>query len=781
MTKKRFFSTHEINKESGSFMKKKFIGLFISILMTAFAIFGVACTETSGSTSSSSESSSNELPTLEFVDKQIEILLGETRHLYVETLMEGETISYSSNDNEIVIVNEEGAVEGVGVGTTVVKAVTSNERTALVQITVHDPEFYPVPYILVDNDKVSLSVGNTFKVNYVCTYLGETLDVTAVMTSGNTSFVAVENGVISAVGVGETEVRLSCTTNVGTATKTIRVTVLEEQVEFYLSVSGKNIYAGKPMELVVYANERGTIKTIEDVNFSIDDTSIANIEGTVLDPQKGGDTTLVSTFVFNGQERTFSLPIHVYGLHTCTLKLMDGSTDKVIQAVYGDPIPLVLKNESGNPEYKKPIKSWYVDGKKFTEETFIMPDRDVELYAKFVNETEENFVDMFTEGHLLNDIRANVEYVNETLTDANGVSSDFDGYVKFTSPNWSSLVYNFDEAVVVSEFASVSMKIYLPQASELLYFGYASDEKWNASNPTRRYEAGRSSSGDVPHQTLKYEQWVILEMPLSAFANVGEKLNGISICVSSNSYILIDYISVNYGLAATDPIYQDNTLYKAITLAENGSVAQAEAISEYYTWSLTLTEAERVSQTHVANVADIKEIMTAHFDSNVVLSYDNIPKVTGNTNYTGDQVGTANCHTNYASGAYKHYYMTQFNSGSFDGKFTLNNFNYNAYGSVRFGLFAIASLNGKIIIGDESVSFDNSKEHYYKVVIQGGVLTLYDDSAAGNDGGGVVFTVTLDEAVANGTAELVIDFEFDGWSQGEITEGYTTISVNDII
>lgn len=61
------------------------------------------------------------------------------------------------------------------------------------------------------------------------------------------------------------------------------------------------------------------------------------------------------------------------------------------------------------------------------------------------------------------------------------------------------------------------------------------------------------------------------------------------------------------------------------------------------------------------------------------------------------------------------------------------------------------------------------------------MITLYDDSAAGNDGGGVVFTVTLDEAVVNGTTGLVIDFEFDGWSQGEITEGYTTISVNDII
>lgn len=749
--------------------------------MATFAVFGVACTDDTGSTSSSSsESASNELPTLEFVDKQIEMLLGETRQLSVATLMEGETISYSSNDNNIVTVNEQGMVEGVGVGTTVVKALTSKERTALVQITVHDPDFYPVPYIDVTQKDICLNVGDEYTVNYACTYLGEALDFAVEMTSKNTSVVTVQNGVLSAVGVGNTSVVLSGESSYGKATTTIQVTVIESQVEFYFSISGKDVYAGRPIELVVYANENGEIKTIEGASFSIENSSIATITGNVLTPEMSGETTIVSTFAYNNQEKTLSLPLHVYGKHTCTVKLQDDSVDSVIEAVYGDTIALSLENEMGNPEYRKPIKAWYLDGEELSGNMFVMPDKDVEVVAKFVNETEENFVDTFSEGHLLNDIPAKAEYVNETITDINGVSSDFGGHVKFTSLNWSSLVYNFDEAVTVNEYASVKMKIYLPQASELLYFGYASDEKWSASNPTRRYEAGRSSSGDVPSKMLDYEQWVILEMPLSAFVNVGEKLDGISICVSSHSYILIDYISVNYGLAATDPIYQDNTLYNAILSAENGSVAQAQAISEYYTWSLTLTEEERASETHVANVAAIKEIMTAHFNSNVVLSYNNMPKVTGNTNYTGDQAGTANCHTNYVSGPYNHYYMTQFNSGEYDGTFTLNCLNYNAYSTVHFGLFAIGSLDGKITIGDQSVSFDNSKEHYYKVVIEDGVLTLYDDSAAGNDGGGVVFTVTLDEAVANGTEELVINFEFDGWSQAEITETYMTIMADDI-
>jgi len=114
--------------------------------------------------------------------------------------------------------------------------------------------------------------------------------------------------------------------------------------------------------------------------------------------------------------------------------------------------------------------------------------------------------------------------------------------------------------------------------------------------------------------------------------------------------------------------------------------------------------------------------------------------------------------------------MIQFNSGDYDGTATLPVINYNSYEEVYFGLFAIASQNGTVSIAGQSFTFDASKEHSWKVTIKNGVLTMADDSTGNNDGGGVIFTATLPEDVANGNTGLVIDFQFDAWSQAEITE-----------
>ena len=67
-------------------------------------------------------------------------------------------------------------------------------------------------------------------------------------------------------------------------------------------------------------------------------------------------------------------------------------------------------------------------------------------------------------------------------------------------------------------------------------------------------------------------------------------------------------------------------------------------------------------------------------------------------------------------------------------------------------------------------SFDASKGHSFKVMIKDGVLTVTDDSKTNNDGGATVITATLSADVLNGTAGLAIDFQFDAWSQAEITE-----------
>jgi hypothetical protein len=62
-------------------------------------------------------------------------------------------------------------------------------------------------------------------------------------------------------------------------------------------------------------------------------------------------------------------------------------------------------------------------------------------------------------------------------------------------------------------------------------------------------------------------------------------------------------------------------------------------------------------------------------------------------------------------------------------------------------------------------------------MIKDGILTMTDDSQDGRDGGATVITVALSANVLNGTAGLVIDFQFDAWSQAEITEMHASTSV----
>ena len=785
-------------------MKKKFVLILIALCVIICAFTATACKRSEESDASSQSESSEEtsLSSLTFTERKIEMLVGETRRLSHTNLYDGETVTYTTNDASVASVTDNGVVSGNGVGTAVVKAMSSMGRSGLVEIAVYDPETYPTPYLSVKQSDVALFVGDELEIVYTYTYLGKTIDCTAQITSDNTSVVTLENAMIRAVGVGTANVLIRANSSHGEASKNIKVSVTEKQTEFYPSFVGKEIYAGNSLALTMYVNENGVVKTVENATFAVANADIATIKDGKLIPLAGGDTTIACTFEYDGENYEKELPIHVYGSHTCAFKYADGSVDYIVDALYGDTIPLVLKNPKGNPEYNKEIKRWYVNGKAVEEEYFVMPDEDVEVSVRFINETDDNFEKNFTNGYLLNNLAAQIRYVKEPLTDSTGKVSDFGGYMRFFTNSYGSLIYRFEEAVKVNEYSTIRIRLYVTEDTPLLYFGIPSEEKWpeDSSSPEyaakrmdKKYEAGAGahSSGDVPYVRLPAREWTVLEMPLSAFANVGEDLNGISIAAASiavngvydrGGELLIDYISVNYGYFATDIGFQDDYYYDLILAEENGSEAQAAAIGEYLRWSLTLNEEERASETHLANVSAIKALIAEAYgaERQVTATMGNLPAVDGGQ-YKGDLniVGIGNVHPAYKT-EYNNFYMTQFGKAPYTGTFTFNKVNYNAYSEVSFGLFAIAGGNGKITVGDKSFSFATS-EHYFKVTIKDGVLTMTDDSKTNIDGGETVITTALSTDVLNGTAGLVINFEFDKWSQAENTDMYFKLAIEDII
>ena len=777
-------------------MKKKIILLFLSMCM---ALTAAACSdeESSSVSENSSVTQSEETETtLELENGKIDLLLGQTEQLVVLDLA-GETVTYSSNDENVVTVSADGVITATGIGTAVVKAMTASGRSALAQITVYDPEFYPIAYISVPRNEVSLTVGDEYAITYSYLYLGEEVAGSVAITSDNEGVITVANGVVKAVGVGTANVVLSGSSAYGAAVKKIAVTVAAGEIEFSSSFVGKDVYVGKPINLEIYANVNGTLNTISDVTYTLENNSIASISNNLMTPLAGGDTMVTSSFQFNGEAYTIQLPLHVYGQHTVTFSYADGTVDCVQEAVYGDHILLALQNADGNPEYNKTIKCWYVNGEEVDAETFVMPDYPVEVSVRFANDSKEDFSSSFTEGHLLNDLTGKAEYVNEEFVDGEGVSSD-GGYVKIMTPNWGSVNYWFDESVSINEYASVTMRIYVPTISPLLYFGYAKADNWNGAMPSKGYEAGHhgNKTGDVPYQEIADGKWVNLTMPLSAFGEVGSMLKGVSISVASSKdandvyvggEIYVDYITVNHGLAETDLIYQDKVLYNKIIACANGSAAQLALIEKYSALSALLTEEEKATESHQLNVAAINAIIDAYFTySTTTTIKDNIATAT-----FGGELGapTIEASASQFKGVYGTFsYMT--GEPTAPTMFTMKVFDYSAYDEVEFGVaFAVTAERGILNVCGETYSIPSSLIGYWykmKAVIADGYLTLVDAGSSLEvkvlDTNylqyGYFFKVALPENVLNGGEGMTIGIDTaKSWMWFEVTEMNATSSM----
>lgn len=236
-----------------------------------------------------------------------------------------------------------------------------------------------------------------------------------------------------------------------------------------------------------------------------------------------------------------------------------------------------------------------------------------------------------------------------------------------------------------------------------------------------------------------------------------------------NAEYMTAYEKVDYTTPESVLIAQENALYNAVVNATAGSAEQAAAIEEYRAF---IQEHEISNSLHIAA---INTIIYQNFyeleEEQILLNDPTVDTSKGAVDHNERiQTGWGNHNTDYNTSYETYVHMIQFTSGDYDSTVTLPAINYNSYAQAYFGIRAIASGNGTVTIGDGSKSFDASKNHNWKVTIVGNILTVSDDNKDNNDGGGILWTTTLSDDVANGVTGLVIDFNFDAWAQAEITE-----------
>ena len=130
------------------------------------------------------------------------------------------SVTWSSNNESVAIVNENGTITAVGVGNATI-TVTTNDGglTATCVVTVNS-----VHITSITLNKTSLTLGISQTETLIATVLPENAtDKTVTWTSSDTSVATVSNGTITAVGFGATTITV--TTNDGRLTATCEVNV----------------------------------------------------------------------------------------------------------------------------------------------------------------------------------------------------------------------------------------------------------------------------------------------------------------------------------------------------------------------------------------------------------------------------------------------------------------------------------------------------------------------------------------------------------------------------
>ena len=112
------------------------------------------------------------------------------------------TITWTSNDKNIVMIDSEGEIKSLGVGEAIITVKTSNGKEDTVKVTVNPIK---VSEIKVSETDVKLKVDETKSLT-VEVLPEDATDKTVTWSSENEEIATVDNGVITAVKTGTTKI-----------------------------------------------------------------------------------------------------------------------------------------------------------------------------------------------------------------------------------------------------------------------------------------------------------------------------------------------------------------------------------------------------------------------------------------------------------------------------------------------------------------------------------------------------------------------------------------------
>ena len=231
---------------------------------------------------------------------EMSILKGETSEQLTVTFEPADTddsteVTWSSDNTDVAVVDDQGYVTGISEGTAVITATAVDGGfTASCTVTVN--EIHVEDAVLADDTPSELYVGQEHVLNVVITPENVTDEVTYTYASSDESVATVdESGRISAVQAGNTEITVTVTADEFTKELTFDLEVKEiplEGIAFKEEVTP--LEEGQSAQLEILFNPENT--TVDrTVTWASSDESVATIEDGLVTAVKAGTTTISAT------------------------------------------------------------------------------------------------------------------------------------------------------------------------------------------------------------------------------------------------------------------------------------------------------------------------------------------------------------------------------------------------------------------------------------------------------------------------------------------------------
>ena len=219
--------------------------------------------------------------------------VGSTQTLTATIAPEGAkvTVVWSSEDDAVAVVNENGEVTGVAPGTTVISA-RAEESVATCKVTV--TEVKPTA-IKLSAASLKLAVEEQQVLEVVLTPSNAVADDLTWETTDEKVAVVDQNGTVTAVAVGKATITVKC--NGGNLAATCQVEVVSKEEEVKVTA-----IALEPASLSLEEGQKGTLNVVvtpanavvEDLQWETSDAEVASISAGEVTALKAGKATITA-------------------------------------------------------------------------------------------------------------------------------------------------------------------------------------------------------------------------------------------------------------------------------------------------------------------------------------------------------------------------------------------------------------------------------------------------------------------------------------------------------